>query len=163
MRMSYNKYSSNINRKVEDNKLVSTIKYSTDSNKDNYKKIDIKLPLDYKELDKGNNMYMMKYFTNNKYNLKYYLSRDIDTNNNLIKSNYRVYSKYGKNNINKNSVKKLNNRNYYLYSGYYYDKIELINTKILYTKIDDYYLTIEIESRNSINDNLLKDVTDIGG
>ena len=108
-------------------------------------------------------MYMMKYFTNNKYNLKYYLSRDIDTNNNLIKSNYRVYSKYGKNNINKNSVKKLNNRNYYLYSGYYYDKIELINTKILYTKIDDYYLTIEIESRNSINDNLLKDVTDIGG
>ncbi len=161
--ISYNKYSSNINRKVEDNKLVSTIKYYTDSNKDNYKKIDIKLPLDYKELDKGNNMYMIKYFTNNKYNLKYYLSRDINTNNNLIKSNYRVYSKYGKNNINKNSVKKLNNRNYYLYSGYYYDKIELINTKILYTKIDDYYLTIEIESRDSINDKILKDITDIGG
>jgi hypothetical protein len=161
--ISYNKYSSNINRKVEDNKLVSTIKYYTDSNKDNYKKIDIKLPLDYKELDKGNNMYMIKYFTNNKYNLKYYLSRDINTNNNLIKSNYRVYSKYGKNNINKNSVKKLNNRNYYLYSGYYYDKIELINTKILYTKIDDYYLTIEIESRSSINDKILKDITDIGG
>ena len=159
--ISYNKYSSNINRKIEDNKLVSTIKYYIDSNKDKYKSIDIKLPLNYKELDKGNNMYNMKYFTNNSVNLKYYLARDININNNLIKSNYSVYSKYGKYNIKENSVKKMHNRHYYLYDGYYYDKIKMVNSKILYTIIDDYYLVIEIESSNKINDNILYDVTDI--
>lgn len=158
---SYNKYSSNITRKVEDNKLITTIKYFIDSNKDKYNRIDIKLPLSFKELDKGNNKYMMKYFTNNTVNLKYYLTRDISINNNLIKSNYSVYSKYGKYNINKNSVKKLHNRDYYLYDGYYYDKINMIRSKILYTMIDDYYLVIEIESRNNINDSIINDVTEI--
>ena len=158
---SYNKYSSNITRKIEDNKLISTIKYYKDSNKDKYSRIDIKLPLNYKELDKGNNKYMMKYFTNNTVNLKYYLTRNISTNNNLIKSNYSVYSKYGNYEIKEKSVKKLNNRNYYLYEGHYYDKIKMINSNILYTNIDDYYLVIELESINKINDTILNEVTEI--
>ena len=37
----------------------------------------------------------------------------------------------------------------------------MINTKILYTKIDDNYLVIEISSTNEIKENILEEVTDI--
>ena len=55
----------------------------------------------------------------------------------------------------------LNTRQYYLYNGIYYDKLNMINTKILYTKIDDNYLVIEISSTNEIKENILEEVTDI--
>ena len=148
----------NINRIVKDNKLILSLKYFKDSKKSKINEIDIKLPNSYKELDKNNNMYNIRYAYKNDYNVKYYLTKDIGQNNEIITSNYEVYDK---SNLSYVDEIVLNTRQYYLYNGIYYDKLNMINTKILYTKIDDNYLVIEISSTNEIKENILEEVTDI--
>ena len=156
--ISTKNYANNINRVVIDKKLILSLKYFKDSKKSKINEIDIKLPNSYKELDKNNNMYNIRYAYKNDYNVKYYLTKDIGQNNEIITSNYEVYDK---SNLSYVDEIVLNTRQYYLYNGIYYDKLNMINTKVLYTKIDDNYLVIEISSTNEIKENILEEVTDI--
>ena len=156
--ISTKNYANNINRVVIDKKLILSLKYFTDSKKTNINEIDIKLPTSYKELDKNNNMYSIRYAYKNGYDVKYYMTKDIDKNNAIITSNYEVYDNSKLSNVDEIV---LNNRQYYLYNGVYYDKLNMINTKVLYTKIDDNYLVIEISSMNVIEQKILEEVTNI--
>lgn len=138
--------------------MILSLKYFVDSKKSKINEIDIKLPTSYQELDKKNNMYSIRYAYKKDYDVKYYLTKDIGQNNEMITSNYEVYE-----NSNLSYVDEivLNTRQYYLYNGIYYDKLNMINTKVLYTKIGDNYLVIEISSTNEIKENILEEVTDI--
>ena len=138
--------------------MILRLKYFADSKKSNINEIDIKLPTSYKELDKKNNMYSVRYAYKNGYDVKYYLTKDIEKNNAIISSNYEVYEN---NELSYVDEIVLSNRQYYLYNGIYYDKMNMINTKVLYTKIDDNYLVIEISSMNVIEQKILEEITNI--
>ena len=154
--IDYNKYSSNINKIIKDNNLISYLKILS-NDKENISQIKIVLPTSYNEIDKSNNMYRIRYFKKKTINLKYDIINNIDNSIESIKSNYNVYSNYGK-----TSLKKINNYNeYILYEGYYHNKDNKIYTNILFKKIDNFYVKIEVEDTKSIDKELLKEITNI--
>ena len=154
--IKYNKYSSNINKIVKNNKLISYLKIlSTDKQKEN--RIKIVLPTSYNELDKGNNMYRIRYFNKKTINLKYDIINNIERSIESIKSNYSVYSNYGKITLKKKS----NYKDYILYEGSYYKKNNKVYTNILYRQIDNSYIKIEVEDTKSIEKDLLNEITNI--
>ena len=154
--INYKEYSSNINKIIKNNKLVSYLKILS-ADKEKVNQIKIVLPTTYKEIDKGNNMYRIRYFKNKTINLKYDIINNVDSSIKNIKSNYNVYSKYGKTYLNKKSKYK----DYILYEGSYTTKNNKIYTNILYRQIDKLYIKIEIENIDRINNNLLEEVTNI--
>lgn len=154
--IKYNKYSSNINKIIKNNKLVSYLKILS-TNKEDVNKIKIVLPTNYHELDKGNNMYRIRYFKKKTINLKYDIINNVDNSIKSIKSNYNVYSKYGKTSLKKKS----NYKEYILYEGSYYKKDTKIYTNILYRQIDNFYIKIEVEDTTSIDKDLLSEISNI--
>ena len=155
--IKYNKYSSNINKIIKNNKLISYLKIL--DNNENIIKIKIELPLSYEEIDKENNMYKTRYFKNKTNIVKYDIITNIERSIENIRSNYNVYSNYGKVSL----TKKNNYKDYILYEGSYHNKDNKVYTNILYKQINDFYVKIEVEDSNIIKDTILNEITNIKG
>ncbi len=151
-----NHYSSNINKIIKNNKLISYLRILSYDKKD-MNEIKISLPTEYTELDKSNNMYRIRYFKKKTINLKYDIINNIESSITNIKSNYDVYSKYGKYFVNKKS----NYKDYILYEGSYVKKDTKIYTNILFKKFDNIYVKIEVEDINTINKDLLDEISNV--
>ena len=159
--IKYSNYANNTNRNINSNKLIGELQDFIDNDYKRIESVIIKLPTYYEEIDHNNNLYDIRYYEDNTVKVKYYKILNIKSNNKLINKSYsnkKVYGPY------KELVKEDNqifyNKEFITYSGSYTDKNKLsIFTKILYYKLENKYLVIEIENTSSVDD-ILYNLTD---
>ena len=172
-------YSSNITSEIKDNRLVSVMKRFTDYTKTKYEEYTIKLPTNYKEIDKKINIYTNKYFGLNydsendiyEYNVKYNLSSTYMTIDKIL-SNVLIYKNAGSyQEMISNGNITLHGKTFEIYSGGYTDygagyknnnETHYVYKKLLGYKLQNGgYLVIEIDGNKEITEQLLNDLTDI--
>ena len=149
-------YSSNIENNINSNKLIGNLIEFTDYKKEKTEEVIIKLPVLTTEEDHNDNLYKIRYYNDQQTNtkLKYYKISNIESNNKSINNNYISRKSFGPfNNLVKNDNEISNDKEFIVYTGKYTNsqKVE-INTKVLYYKLKNKFLVIEIESSNKIDD-----------
>lgn len=175
-------YSSYVTSKVKDGFLISELKRYSDYNRDSIDKITLKIPEQYKELDKGYNIYENRFYGLNydyeiekyKYEVEYYLTStsskiesQVELVNNSFTTGYGVY-KY----LTHSGEKTLNNKKISIYDGGYTTLSGIlfnsegrnklyVNVKVLFYELPNGgYLRITIEGIESeISDELLNSLT----
>ncbi|MBQ4583730.1 MAG: hypothetical protein IJA94_02450 [Bacilli bacterium] len=176
----FKNYSSYINRKVVDGYINGEIKEYTDYSKEKIRKIQIKLPEKYNEIDKGNNIFSERSYGLNydakknmyEYELDYKMQLDLETALETLQIGIKPYS----NRKNYKSLayvndKVIGNKTFKIYEAGYTDYsgsvLSLKNKEEVYKKITilvyqfgEKCFTIKIVGNGyEISDELLKEVT----
>ena len=168
--------SSYIKREEKDNKLVSYLKLK-DTINNQETTINLRLPLDYSEIDEKKNIYERRSFVydynenieNYRYSVKYQIFSDekyaLNDVKSLIENNknngkYQVLASEGNKKINEKDFK-VYKGSYTASSGLFYEKTYVSNIKLLiYRLSSDKVLSIMIVGNNiGINDDIITSLT----
>lgn len=174
-------YSSYIEEKIVDNSLVGELKKFTDYSNSKIRTITLKVPRDFKEIDRGFNIYESRNYVSGynenldiyEYKVEYRLNTSIDSKVESINSSYEIYKTRGNYQVLVNSSNiELNGKNFKMYNGGYTDvggamfsnnerNHYYVNSKVLFYEFDDRCcLSIEIKGNGvEISQELLNRLT----
>ena len=175
---SFENYANNVTRKIEDGKLVGELKLYKEPRNDMADVVKIKLPVEYEEEDHKVNMYNTRYYGKN-YNSDYFYYEYYVEYNYLfsseksavdnVKSTYNSYkSRNGYQNLRESGTMVLNNREFLVFDGGYYESVFSVvgsqqvfsNIKYLVYKAGNHYLVIEAKGNGvQISNEFLNEIT----
>lgn len=175
---SFENYANNVIRKIEDGKLVGELKLYKEPRNDMADVVKIKLPVEYEEEDHKVNMYNTRYYGKN-YNSDYFYYEYYVEYNYLfsseksavdnVKSTYNSYkSRNGYQNLRESGTMVLNNREFLVFDGGYYESVFSVvgsqqvfsNIKYLVYKAGNHYLVIEAKGNGvQISNEFLNEIT----
>ena len=175
---SFENYSNNVVRKIEDGKLIGELKVYKESKSDVAEVIKIKLPVEYQEEDHKVDMYSNRYYGKNYHDdyfyYDYYVQYDyIVSSEKLALDNVNTtygYSKSNKGyqNLRDSGTINLNNREFRVFDGGYYESVfsvvgskdVFVNVKYLVCHIGKQYLVIELKGSGvQISNEVLNEIT----
>ena len=175
-------YSSNIEIKTKDNKLIGELKRFNDFKKEKYDLITLKLPTDYKEIDFDHNIYSNRYYGLNyddvndiyQYDVKYTLTNTSMALDRVISSVNIITTNGNYQALTSNGTATYNEKQFIVYSGGYNDygpgykknnndKFHYTYKKVLLHQLSNGgYVVIEIDGNGvEISEEVLNDLTNI--
>ena len=175
---SFENYANNVVRKIEDGKLIGELKVYKESKSDVVEVVKIKLPVEYIEEDHKVDMYSDRYYGKNYHEeyfyYDYYVQYDyIASSEKLALDNVNTtygYSKSNKGyqNLRDSGTINLNNREFRVFDGGYYESVfsvvgskdVFVNVKYLVCHIGKQYLVIELKGSGvQISNEVLNEIT----
>ena len=175
---SFENYANNVVRKIEDGKLIGELKVYKESKSDVVEVVKIKLPVEYIEEDHKVDMYSDRYYGKNYHEeyfyYDYYVQYDYIASSEKgaldnVNTTYG-YSKSNKGyqNLRDSGTINLNNREFRVFDGGYYESVfsvvgskdVFVNVKYLVCHIGKQYLVIELKGSGvQISNEVLNEIT----
>lgn len=175
---SFENYANNVVRKIEDGKLIGELKVYKESKSDVVEVVKIKLPVEYIEEDHKVDMYSDRYYGKNYHEeyfyYDYYVQYDyIASSEKLALDNVNTTYGYSKSNKGYQNLRdggtiNLNNREFRVFDGGYYESVfsvvgskdVFVNVKYLVCHIGKQYLVIELKGSGvQISNEVLNEIT----
>lgn len=175
---SFENYANNVVRKIEDGKLIGELKVYKESKSDVVEVVKIKLPVEYIEEDHKVDMYSDRYYGKNYHEeyfyYDYYVQYDyIASSEKGALDNVNTTYGYSKSNKGYQNLRdggtiNLNNREFRVFDGGYYESVfsvvgskdVFVNVKYLVCHIGKQYLVIELKGSGvQISNEVLNEIT----
>lgn len=175
---SFENYANNVVRKIEDGKLIGELKVYKESKSDVVEVVKIKLPVEYIEEDRKVDMYSDRYYGKNYHEeyfyYDYYVKYDyIASSEKGALDNVNTTYGYSKSNNGYQNLRdsgtiNLNNREFRVFDGGYYESVfsvvgskqVFVNVKYLVCHIGKQYLVIELKGNGvQISNEVLNEIT----